>query len=538
MRIHPSLTKETQSKFDDASVEWRQYCLDEKYTNLNKIKSKMFHASSIIQIQQRPSPQTQITSTAVQPFLLPSSQPSIYSSNASIVTPLSPSYQAASLLTPSIHTKSIQEPLSSSDLAKFRIASSTSSSKSAFNTNNPASVPSTPTADATCMSVTSATAKVHQIFQFPSIESLDKIKGIDEQQQQPSSTNDQPVNSYQSLTSEASQNFSDMSTSTGTVASSGYYGYLKFPHENNINGTNKKPIQNLTTRFMQTTTDEQQPDDSKKSTKTQLEKHLLAFRNLNQLTTANARLSFIQIDNSSSSLDKKDRFLLRQKSLSETNLTTLMDHHNDGNDDFFGRRPKAHTFLTNTQQQQRNGCYNSQRVTSAKSEMRDTNIISGGDDGRLQPQQPPLSFNSIDSNMCNRIGGQCNDQQTSNTNDNCDIDYSYPPTCINSSKKGGTSNDPNDVLSTYLANGDSSELYYELLYERSLREKYEEMANKFYYLKIERDQFLNEKLCLEKTLKDTVEKHRREIEDYLISPTRIELSDCHKKIEEKEKEIK
>jgi hypothetical protein len=64
----------------------------------------------------------------------------------------------------------------------------------------------------------------------------------------------------------------------------------------------------------------------------------------------------------------------------------------------------------------------------------------------------------------------------------------------------------------------------QLIYERHLREKYEENANKLHFIKIERDQLLVEKQYSEKNLKQLVEKYKTDVEISLNSQNNLELN--------------
>lgn len=77
-------------------------------------------------------------------------------------------------------------------------------------------------------------------------------------------------------------------------------------------------------------------------------------------------------------------------------------------------------------------------------------------------------------------------------------------------------------------------LLLQLIYERHLRDKYEEDSNRLHFCKIERDQLLVEKSYLEKNLKQLVEEYKNEIEMCLNEQNKVELNAYKKEMEEKD----
>ena len=77
-------------------------------------------------------------------------------------------------------------------------------------------------------------------------------------------------------------------------------------------------------------------------------------------------------------------------------------------------------------------------------------------------------------------------------------------------------------------------LVLQLIYERHLRDKYEEDSNRLHFYKIERDQLLVEKSYLEKNLKQLVEEYKNEIEKCLSEQNKVELNAYKKEIEDKD----
>ena len=81
-------------------------------------------------------------------------------------------------------------------------------------------------------------------------------------------------------------------------------------------------------------------------------------------------------------------------------------------------------------------------------------------------------------------------------------------------------------------------LVLQLIYERHLRDKYEEDSNRLHFYKIERDQLLVEKSYLEKNLKQLVEEYKNEIEKCLSEQNKVELNAFKKEIDEKDSIIR
>jgi superfamily II RNA helicase len=77
-------------------------------------------------------------------------------------------------------------------------------------------------------------------------------------------------------------------------------------------------------------------------------------------------------------------------------------------------------------------------------------------------------------------------------------------------------------------------LVLQLIYERHLRDKYEEDSNRLHFYKIERDQLLVEKSYLEKNLKQLVEEYKNEIDKCLSEQNKVELNAYKKEIDEKD----
>lgn len=73
----------------------------------------------------------------------------------------------------------------------------------------------------------------------------------------------------------------------------------------------------------------------------------------------------------------------------------------------------------------------------------------------------------------------------------------------------------------------------QLMYERHLRDKYEEESNRMHFYKIERDQLIVEKTCLEKNLKKLVEQYKNEVEECLSVQNKIEIDAYKKELDEK-----
>ena len=71
------------------------------------------------------------------------------------------------------------------------------------------------------------------------------------------------------------------------------------------------------------------------------------------------------------------------------------------------------------------------------------------------------------------------------------------------------------------------------MYERHLRDKYEEDSNRLHFIRIERDQLLVEKDCLQKNLKELVERYKNEVEQSLNIENKIEINEYKKDLAEK-----
>ena len=65
-------------------------------------------------------------------------------------------------------------------------------------------------------------------------------------------------------------------------------------------------------------------------------------------------------------------------------------------------------------------------------------------------------------------------------------------------------------------------LVLQLIYERHLREKYEEDANRLHFVKIERDQLMHAKYFSDKRLSQLVEQYKNDVEKSLGDQYRME----------------
>jgi len=100
-----------------------------------------------------------------------------------------------------------------------------------------------------------------------------------------------------------------------------------------------------------------------------------------------------------------------------------------------------------------------------------------------------------------------------------------------------TNKSPNSVSATSKLKEEMNHLVLQLVYERHLREKYEEEANRLHFIQIERDQLLIEKQFTEKKLKQLVEQYKNEVEESLSSQNRLEISAYKEEVDEKNKLI-
>ena len=78
----------------------------------------------------------------------------------------------------------------------------------------------------------------------------------------------------------------------------------------------------------------------------------------------------------------------------------------------------------------------------------------------------------------------------------------------------------------------------QLIYERHLRDKYEEEANRLHFYKIERDQLMVEKSFLEKNLKQLIEQYKNEVEESLSEQNKLELNAYKQELNEKDIQIR
>ena len=81
---------------------------------------------------------------------------------------------------------------------------------------------------------------------------------------------------------------------------------------------------------------------------------------------------------------------------------------------------------------------------------------------------------------------------------------------------------------------DLNHLAIQLVYERHLRNKYEEDSNRLHFIKIQCDQLREEKSYLEKNLKEMVEMYKNEVEECLNEQKRVELDAYRNEIREKD----
>ena len=88
-----------------------------------------------------------------------------------------------------------------------------------------------------------------------------------------------------------------------------------------------------------------------------------------------------------------------------------------------------------------------------------------------------------------------------------------------------TSNDSNSNQSQIISKlkQEINHLVLQLIYERYLRNKYEEDSNRLHFIKTERDQLLVEKRYLEKNLKQLVEQYKNEVEECLSIQNKSEI---------------
>jgi hypothetical protein len=76
-------------------------------------------------------------------------------------------------------------------------------------------------------------------------------------------------------------------------------------------------------------------------------------------------------------------------------------------------------------------------------------------------------------------------------------------------------------------------LVLQLMYERHLRDKYEEDSNQLHFIRTERDQLSAERLSLQKNLKELVERYKNEVDQWLTIEKNLELDAYKKELEEK-----
>ncbi len=75
------------------------------------------------------------------------------------------------------------------------------------------------------------------------------------------------------------------------------------------------------------------------------------------------------------------------------------------------------------------------------------------------------------------------------------------------------------------------------MYERHLRDKFEETANRLHFMKIERDQLLLDKANADKNLRHLLEKYNNEVEESLSMRNKIEMDSFKRDLNEKNQMI-
>lgn len=83
-------------------------------------------------------------------------------------------------------------------------------------------------------------------------------------------------------------------------------------------------------------------------------------------------------------------------------------------------------------------------------------------------------------------------------------------------------------------NQDLKHLAKQLVYERHLRNKYEEDSNRLHFIKIQCDQLKEEKNYLEKNLKELVEQYKREVEECINQQKKVELNAFKSDLDERD----
>lgn len=76
-------------------------------------------------------------------------------------------------------------------------------------------------------------------------------------------------------------------------------------------------------------------------------------------------------------------------------------------------------------------------------------------------------------------------------------------------------------------------LVLQLIYEKHLRDKYEEDSNRLHFIRIERDQLLVEKNNLQLNLKELVDRYKNEVEQCLGEQNKMEISIYKRELDEK-----
>lgn len=76
-------------------------------------------------------------------------------------------------------------------------------------------------------------------------------------------------------------------------------------------------------------------------------------------------------------------------------------------------------------------------------------------------------------------------------------------------------------------------LVIQLIYERNLRNRYEEDSNRLHLIRTERDQLITEKRFLEKNLRQQVEGYKNEVEECLNIQNKSEIKAYKEELEQK-----
>ncbi|RMZ98568.1 hypothetical protein BpHYR1_034019 [Brachionus plicatilis] len=184
---------------------------------------------------------------------------------------------------------------------------------------------------------------------------------------------------------------------------------------------------------------------------------------------------------------------------------------------------------------EKSDCY--LRHKQVKSEMKDTNINQPCEFGfDLFPKKlsnTPITTDSS-TNTCDddNIFSSQKSLLNHNTSESSDIVNAYIMGLSHNAKE----TDSNETIARLKQ--EINHLVIQLIYERNLRNRYEEDSNRLHFIKIERDQLVTEKRFLEKNLKQQVEGYKNEVEECISIQNKSEIKAYKEELDQKNEKIK